>query len=188
MFILPKYYMITGADPLEREDFIKKLTFHMRNGTTLIQLRAKNLTTVQYAEIAKRAVRLAKEYQAKLILNTDIEIYQKLDADGIHLTSDTLMQLQKRPLPLNKLVSAACHNQEQLVQAKKIGVDFVTLSPVLPTKTHPEAMPLGWEKFSELCNTVKLPIYALGGMNKEKLNLALSYGAQGIAAISALWD
>jgi thiamine monophosphate synthase len=117
-----------------------------------------------------------------------IFILKTIDADGIHLTSGILMQLHKRPLSLTKLVSAACHNEEQLIQAKKIGVDFVTLSSVLPTKTHPEASTLGWENFSKLCKTVKLPIYALGGMRKKDLNLALSYGAQGIAAISALWD
>ena len=88
----------------------------------------------------------------------------------------------------DKLVSVACHNEEQLIQAQKIEVDFVTLSPVLPTNTHPEINPMGWEKFSALCKSTDIPVYALGGMDKKMLNLALFHGAQGIAAISALWN
>lgn len=188
MFTLPKHYMITGENPLEIENFLHILTSHMKNGMTLIQLRAKNLSENNYIEIAKNALKQSKKYQSKLILNTSIEICKQLDADGIHLMSGKLMTLSERPLSIDKLVSAACHNEEDLIQAKQVGVDFVTLSPVLPTKTHPEVHPMGWEKFSQLCKKIDIPVYALGGMNKEMLNLALSHGAYGIAGISGFWD
>ena len=95
MFNLPEYYMITGSDPLQTEDFIHKLTTHLVNGTKLIQLRAKMLSQDKYIDIAKQAIKLAKKYDSKLILNTDLKTCEQLDGDGIHLTSDILMQLHK---------------------------------------------------------------------------------------------
>jgi thiamine-phosphate pyrophosphorylase len=125
---------------------------------------------------------------AKIILNTDVGTVEKLDADGIHLSSNMLMKMNERPLPANKIVFAACHDIKQLQQAKKIRIDCVTLSPVLATKTHPDAIPLGWDYFSDLCKSVNIPVYALGGLSEEDLEIAMSYGAYGIAAINSLWN
>jgi thiamine-phosphate pyrophosphorylase len=85
------------------------------------------------------------------------------------------------------LLSAACHNREQLLHADRIGADLVTLSPVLPTASHPEATPLGWEGFAELVRAAQVPVYALGGMETQHLPRAKEAGAQGIAAIRGLW-
>ena len=85
------------------------------------------------------------------------------------------------------LVAASCHNAEELAMAAEVGVDFVTLSPVLPTATHPDAQPLGWERARELIDSVNMPVYLLGGMTAEKLPEAFAAGAQGVAAIRGLW-
>ena len=71
--------------------------------------------------------------------------------------------------------------------AAELGVDFATLSPVLPTATHPDAQPLGWERARELIDSVNMPVYLLGGMTGEELPEAFEVGAQGIAAIRGLW-
>ena len=84
------------------------------------------------------------------------------------------------------LISAACHTSEELLHAEAVGVDFVMLSPVLKTTTHPEATPLGWERFGQLAGTVRLPVFAMGGIRPENLERARSAGAHGIAAINAL--
>lgn len=188
MLMLPKKYLITGKDPLKMDEFLNKLENHMLNGTNLVQLRAKELSKEKYIELAHGAIKLGIMHGVRVILNTDIETFKRIDSDGIHLTSEMLMRIPERPLPPNKLVSAACHNKEQLMKAKHLGIDFVTLSPVLPTKTHPDAHPLGWENFSALCKLVDIPVYAMGGMTNQDLPIALLRGAQGIAAISALWE
>jgi thiamine-phosphate pyrophosphorylase len=97
------------------------------------------------------------------------------------------MACKVRPNPGVRLISAACHSVEQLVHAEQIGVDFVTLSPVLLTMSHPDARPLGWDTFSKLAASVSIPIYALGGMSREHLGVAQSKGAYGIAGISGFW-
>ncbi len=180
--------MITGSDPNKRDDFLNKIKLHIDKGTRLIQFRAKELNKDEYISLAKDILKIGKKFNTKIILNTDIEIVEMLNADGIHLSSKLLEKINKRPLSDKKIVSAACHNLTQLQHAELIGVDFVTLSPVYQTKTHPDAIPLGWSLFSDLCKIINIPIYALGGLSESDLDVAISHGAFGIAAISSLWD
>jgi thiamine-phosphate pyrophosphorylase len=90
-------------------------------------------------------------------------------------------------LPHSQLLSAACHSEQQLAHAERIGVDFATVSPVLPTASHPGAPALGWNRFAELVSCTRLPVYALGGMTRALCAEARARGAQGIAAITGLW-
>jgi 8-oxo-dGTP diphosphatase len=85
------------------------------------------------------------------------------------------------------LVGASCHNRSELENANNLGADFAMLSPVLATASHPETVPLGWDNFQEMIDAVNIPIYALGGMGRDYLETAILGGAQGIAAIRALW-
>ncbi|MFN3581866.1 MAG: NUDIX domain-containing protein [Pseudomonas sp.] len=85
------------------------------------------------------------------------------------------------------LLAASCHDAQELQMANEIGADFVTLSPVLPTQSHPGAPHLGWARAAELIALANMPVYLLGGLNSNDLERAQKIGAQGIAAISGLW-
>lgn len=160
----------------------------MKNGETLIQLRAKNLSERAYITLATQALAASKPFNTSIILNTTPAIATQLNANGVHINSKQLMNTTTRPLANNKIVSAACHNAAQLLHADKIGADLAVLSPVLYTASHPDTTPLGWERFAELTQSISLPVYALGGMKESHLNTALEHGACGIAGISGLWD
>lgn len=188
MHKIPRILMITGSYASENETFFEKLIYHIKNGVKLIQLREKQLDMNEYLFLAEKVVEAGKIYGATVILNADIDIVEKLNADGVHLNSAVLMKTKKRPLPENKIIFAACHDKEQLLQAKRIGVDFVTLSPVMQTNSHLDATPLGWENFSELCKSIDIPVYALGGLAEKDLDTAMSCGAYGVAAIGSLWN
>jgi len=126
---------------------------------------------------------LCKAKGARLLINSEVENARQLKADGLHLTAIDLLALQRKPEGYRWL-SASCHNLQQLKHAEKVGIDFVVLSPVLVTKTHPDAEPLGWDAFKLLVRQVNIPIYALGGMRKIHCQKAQSLGAQGIAGIT----
>lgn len=186
---LPDVYQITpdpGAVP-DVERFLSELTETLRSGIQLVQLRTKRLAKREHLEIAQRTQALCRLGGAQLILNGPIEMAMEVGCDGVHLSSDTLMSLTARPASSSLLISAACHSATQLAQAARIQADFVTLSPVLPTKTHPEAAPLGWQRFEELVAGTEVPVFALGGMNPGMLDQAKAAGAYGVAAISATW-
>jgi 8-oxo-dGTP diphosphatase len=86
------------------------------------------------------------------------------------------------------LVAASCHHAHDLDLAAELALDFVLLSPVLPTLSHPDAVTLGWQAFAQLKRDYPLPVYALGGMVPELLELAWLSGAHGIAMQRAVWN
>jgi len=104
------------------------------------------------------------------------------------LSSEQLKRLDARPLGKEKWVAASCHDANELAQARRIGVDFAVVSPVLPTPSHPGAACLGWDSLRQLSSGANMPVYALGGMRVEDIALAHRNGAQGIAAVSSVWN
>lgn len=171
--------------------FLERLETALDAGVDLVQLRAKSLDVARFDALAA-AVKDVCVGRAILILNGPAASGPDrpgtaVRADGIHLSSARLMACRQRPATRAHLLSAACHTLAELRQAARIGADFVTLSPVLPTRSHPDATPLGWARFTELAAASSVPVYALGGMTRAHLATAQACGARGIAAISGLW-
>lgn len=185
---LPSLYLITGSWSGDEKAYINKLERALKAGIRLIQLRVKDVEENVYRRLARQSLALCQNYGAELLLNTLPSTAYDLDAHGVHLSAERLMGLNHRPLGSEKWVAASCHNQHELQHAMQIGVDFVVLSPVLKTPSHPQAKELGWQQFSALCEMSTIPIFALGGMTQHCLSEAQRNGAQGVAAISAIWN
>lgn len=185
---LPQQYLITGPDPAMPGQFLRRLEAALVRGARLVQLRAPGLGRDQYSSLAADAQALCRKHGAKLLLNCPVELALELNADGIHLSSSRLSGLSERPLTEDKWVAASCHNLDELQQAMAVKADFCLLSPVLATKSHPDAEPMGWERFSQLVAQASIPVYALGGLGPHYVEVAVKHGGQGIAAIGALWS
>ena len=187
--VLPPTFLVTPepAPGKPMTDFVAQLERALQAGVRLVQLRAKTLTESDYVRLAEAALKCCRRYGARLLLNAAPELVLAVQADGVHLTSSRLMACSNRPLPAGLLVSAACHDERQVLHAVGIGADLITISPVLPTATHTTATPLGWERFRALAALTEIPAYALGGMSLDMLEEARNAGAHGIAAIRALW-
>jgi 8-oxo-dGTP diphosphatase len=104
----------------------------------------------------------------------------------LHLNSRKLQQYSSRPDC--DYLSVSCHNVQEMIEAQALSVNFMVLSPVQATATHPDITPLGWDRFAEMIAQVNVPVYALGGVSRDDTEKAWSAGAQGIAAIGALWN
>lgn len=187
---LPNKYLITG-DFSDEDDFIKKLKSAIRNGIQLIQFRAHQLSNDDYMNYAKKTYDICVKGNIKLLLNTPLFVYEEYHAnefsDGIHLTSKELKLLSENSVAKNTLISASVHNSEELLFSHQLKIDFVVISPVNKTQSHPNSLPLGWNNFYQLTEKAKIPVFALGGMSEQDLNIARDNGAQGIAAISEFW-
>ena len=184
---LPDLYLITPEPDDEEAAFLASLAASLQRGIRLVQLRAKNLDTDAYLALAKKVLALCRGHEARLILNTSPELVLEIGADGVQLSSERLHKLTQRPLGSDLLVSASCHNLEEIQRAVAVSVDFAVLSPVEATATHPGASPLGWEAFQRLTDQATFPVYALGGMSADRREQAFVHGAQGIAAVRSLW-
>ena len=121
-----------------------------------------------------------------MLINGPVDLAKEL-GQGLHLTTAELMRLSDRPLPRDRWVAASCHDARELAHAAAIGVDFVVIGPVLPTRSHPGAETLGWSRFAKLCAKTPLPVYALGGLTLADTPTARSNGAQGIGGISGFF-
>ena len=185
--MLPTEYLISAEEDDDTLFMTRLERALWEDDIRLVQLRAKTLSPDAYLHRAQQTLELCRRYGARLSLNGDPRLLESVDADGIHLTSDRLMQLETRPLSQDKWLSASTHDRVQLEQAKRIGCDFVTLSPLRTTPSHPEVAPLGWHDFQQLVETAGMPVYALGGMTRKDTNHARGVGAQGIASIRDFW-
>ncbi|MFV2059803.1 MAG: Nudix family hydrolase [Gammaproteobacteria bacterium] len=187
---LPKLHVITGKFDNATE-FSHKLMNALQLGSGLVQLRSKMDCNESYFELSVRARLLCNQHRAKLMLNIPIDEFNYHSADGVHLTSDVLMSLSLQDLiPLyqqGKLVSASTHNQKEIDKANELLLNYIFLSPVNATNSHPDATPLGWDKFTELSKSAQCAVFALGGVNKDDIDKTLAAGGAGIAAINSLW-
>lgn len=186
---LPSLYLVTG-EPADSPPpvFLAHLDAALARGVRLVQLRAKGLTATALAELHRLAQPRCHDVGATLLLNAPPALAAVLGADGVHLDGRTLAACSGRPLPPEQLVGASCHDAASLAHAHAIGCDFAVLGPVAATATHPDAVPLGWSRFAALARAARLPVYALGGLGPAELDAAWAAGAQGVAAIRALWQ
>ena len=182
---LASTYAITNLKEMGEVQFLERLRGALENGLMMIQVREPHLSKQDLMLFAEHVIALAKPFEAKVFINSDVGSAQQLNASGVHLSAQRLMQLKVKPDGL--LVGASCHNAAELAHAKMLGLDYVTLSPVKSTLSHPDAQPLGWDAFHQLIAGYVLPVFALGGMQREDLDVARIYGAHGVAMQRDVW-
>jgi len=187
---LPEHYLITGKFN-SIGDFESRFVNAIDKGIRLAQLRLTNdwlqSANEKYAaEIIRLASDLSEQAGVRLMFNVPDELSRFTRPYCLHINSHKLQQYTNRPDC--DYLAVSCHNQKEIMAAQSLGADFMVLSPVQATATHPEIEPLGWNRFSEMIDQVNLPVYALGGVSRSDTEKAWLSGAQGIAAIGALWD
>ncbi len=183
---LPPILAISQVASLGEAVFMERMEAALARGLRLIQLREKTLPLVELERVARQMVALAHAHGARVVINTESGLAASVGEDGVHLPGAALMALEARPAA--GLVGASCHSIVELEHAAQLGLDYVQLSPVLPTLSHPGAATLGWDGFARLIQDYPLPVYALGGMELDQLDAARQMGAHGIAMLRASWS
>jgi 8-oxo-dGTP diphosphatase len=179
---LPARYVIS-PDALGPEEYLRWLDERLERGVSLLLFRAPALAVDAYLQQAARMLMRCHRAGAKLILHGDPDFLRELPADGVHLPAQMLPRFSQRPVAGRLWLGASVHNAAELQQAETAGVDFVTLSPVKPTLSHPAAAGLGWETFAEIAQAAHVPVYALGGVGEADVQEAWQSGGQGVAGI-----
>lgn len=183
---LPHEYAVSNAAAVGAELFLRALRRRLATGLKLVQLREPTLDAAELESLATQALRLTRQAGARLLINGDAALAQRVGADGVHLSARQLMQSSTRPD--FALVGASVHGTEELRHAEQLGLDFAVLGSVRATPTHPGAAPLGWNGFRAIAQGAHLPIYAIGGMRPDDLVTAWSCGAHGVAMIRGSWE
>jgi thiamine-phosphate pyrophosphorylase len=159
----------------------------LEGGVDTIVLREKALDSAKLLALASSVRVLTAKYHARLMIHSQADIAKAVNADGVHVDSISIPEIAQMKVWLNNdmLISASCHNIEELIQAQNQGADFVFLSPVFPTQSHPGAPSLGAELFLNIAEKMNIPIIALGGIDKQ--NIHLLKGA-GVATMGGILD
>lgn len=189
---LPEKYVITGPY-LDDVDFIARLNCVLAAGLRIVQLRLTDFSADIHQTLLDAVLETINQSNAKLVINCSLAEFNRVTQScpttnfGLHFNRHHAKAINERPVGREVLFGASCHNAEEIMHAQKIGADYVLLSPVLPTASHPSAASLGWELFSALVELANVPVYALGGVSEVHIETAQSRGAQGVAGISAWW-
>jgi len=189
---LPEKYAITGAY-LDAADFIARLNRVLAAGLRIAQLRVADFNVNTHQSLLDVALEAVKQSRANLVINCSLAEFNRLTLTfpdenlGLHLNHHHAAVINTRPVGPHVLFGVSCHNAEEIAHAQHIGADYLLLSPVLRTASHPSAKLLGWGSFSALVELANIPVYALGGVSEGHIKTAQLCGAQGVAGIGAWW-
>ena len=181
-------YLITGRGETLGRNLEFVIEEALRGGVRAVQLRDKVASTKELYETAYELRRLTSRYGAKLIVNDRVDVALSVDADGVHIGSDSLpLYKVRRLLGERKLIGVSCHNQVQAITAQEMGADFVTFGPVYYTPSKASyGEPVGLERLRLVTEMLQIPVFALGGINLATCAEAVSCGVRGVALISGI--
>ncbi len=181
---LPPLYALSNVAENGLAGELARIEQALAAGLRLFQVRDKTLPTNERERFARAVVSRARNHPGTCVLiNDSPELAEAVGADGVHLSSHQLWQVERRP-PF-RLVAASCHHAQDLARAADLGVDCVVLGPLRPTASHPGAEGIGWQTFARLVSSSPLPVYALGGLRPTALDVARRHGAHGVALMRA---
>lgn len=183
---LPDRYLITPAD-LPAPALLAGIEQALKHNVRLLVLRAPQLGADDYQALAMEVLHLCRG-QAQVLLKGPLVWAGAFPEAGWHLEARQLQDLVgHRPLARTRWLAASCHNPQELAQAQACEVDFVTLSPLKRTPSHPDIAGLGWQQAETWLKVFDRPAFLLGGLEVLDIAEARARGGQGIAAIRGLW-
>lgn len=184
---LPRLLVITDRH-LMRPSFDAALKMTFRGGARLIQLREKDLTGREYFNLALHVQELCEKYGAQLLVNSRADIARAAHTAGVHLPENDIAARDSRlSLSAHALCGVSVHSQAAAERAIDEGADYLIFGPVFPTNSHPDATPAGLKELGTLCQAVRVPVFAIGGIDSVKAAECRQAGAHGVAVISAIW-
>jgi thiamine-phosphate pyrophosphorylase len=152
-----------------------------RDGVELIQIRAKELSGRALTELVRGAVAVAG---SNVLVNTRTDVALACGAVGVHLPADSMSpNTIRRITPSGFLIGVSCHTIEELQAAEREGADFAVFGPVFESITK-TVTPIGIDELRRATSSVRMPVYALGGVTRENASLCVEAGAAGVAGIS----
>ena len=181
-------YLITDRAQTAGRQLPAVVADALAGGLRAVQLREKDLTGCQLFTLAGELRELTLRYGAKLLINDRVDVALAVGADGVQLGKTGLpVSAARRILGPGRLIGYSAHSLEEALLAQGSGVDFVTLGPVYHTPSKAAyGEPLGLDVLAETARTLKVPVFALGGVKAGSVDEILSAGVHGVALISAI--
>lgn len=182
-----RLYLVTNRyqDPLET--FLKKVEQACQSGVTMIQLREKQLTTNQYYELAKMVKQITDTYQVPLIIDDRLDVCLAVDAAGLHIGDDELpVSVARQVLGTEKILGVTAKTVKRALEAEESGADYLGTGAIFPTTTKENAPITLISTLKDICQTVDIPVVAIGGLTCENIHQLSGTDIAGIAVVRDL--
>lgn len=181
-------YVIIDKRMIKRKSSIRVAREAITGGATAIQLREKEMESRDLCHLASSLKKVAKKKKALFIVNDRIDIAQAVDADGVHLGQEDLpIKIARKLLGRNKIIGATVRNLSQALKAQREGADYVSLGPIFSTKTKKDLPPpRGLKVIAQIKEKIKIPLIAIGGINRHNVAKVMRAGADGVAVVSVV--
>lgn len=181
-------YAVTDRSWLNGESLYSQVEKALKGGATFIQLREKELDEETFLEEAKELKKLCREYRVPFVINDNVEIAEACGADGVHVgQSDMEAGDVRARLGEDKIIGVSADTVEQALLAQRHGADYLGVGAVFPTGSKADASDVDHETLKAICQAVKIPVIAIGGINRENVMELAGSGICGVAVISAIF-
>ena len=165
-------------------DFYEQLAKIAEAAPKYIVLREKDLDESEYRALAEKAIEICSNSETKLILHYYWKIAIELGSDSIHLPLNILRELSAEDKSRFKLIGASCHSAKEAREAAELGAGYITAGHIFATDCKKGLPPRGIEFLREVCQSVDIPVYAIGGISPENFSQVMDAGASGACVMS----
>ena len=182
-----RLYLVTNRYQDSLESFLEKVETACRSGVTIIQLREKNLTTNQYYQLAKQVKEITDAYQVPLIIDDRLDVCLAVDAAGLHIGDDELpVSVARKVLGPEKILGVTAKTVKRALEAETSGADYLGTGAIFPTTTKENAPITLISTLKTICQTVAIPVVAIGGLTSENIDQLIGTGIAGVAVVRDL--
>lgn len=183
----PSLYFITDSTNFTEEEFLFRVERALMGGATLLQLREKDRTTREYMELAEKVHAIAKRYGVPLIIDDRVDVALAIDAEGVHVgASDMPVAVARKLIGKDKIVGATAKTVPWAKEAYEQGADYLGVGAIYPTTTKVKTVLTSVETLRDICNAVPIPANAIGGLNKNNIDILKGVPIAGICVVSAI--
>ena len=182
-----RLYLVTNRYQDSLENFLEKVETACRSGVTIVQLREKNLTTNQYYHLAKQVKEITDAYQVPLIIDDRLDVCLAIDAAGLHIGDDELpVSVARKVLGPEKILGVTAKTVKRALEAETSGADYLGTGAIFPTTTKENAPITLISTLKTICQTVAIPVVAIGGLTSENIDQLAETGIAGVAVVRDL--
>ena len=180
-------YFITDSTNYSEEEFLYRVEQALKGGVTILQLREKNRSTREYIQIAEKVHAIAKRYNVPLIIDDRVDIALAIDAEGVHVGAEDMPVATARKLMGDdKIVGATAKTVPWAKEAYGQGADYLGVGAIYPTTTKVKTVLTSTDTLRDICNAVPIPANAIGGLNKDNIDVLAGIPIAGICVVSAI--
>ena len=180
-------YLVTDRDLMSTETLEEAVEQAIIGGSTLVQLREKECSSLDFYNTALRIKEITDKYNVPLIINDRLDIALAVDAAGVHVgQSDMPAAIVRKIIGDDKIIGVSTGSLEEALKAQKDGADYLGVGAMYSTGTKKDANPTSMEELKKIRENVTLPIVVIGGINKERVRDFDGINIDGLAIVSAI--